>query len=80
MEKPDLVVLQIKRGDIISFELADLVWLKGNPYARPRPDLGGSTEYHRAQLVLDLQQLEGSPTLVGETLLYGYRGVLNVPP
>ena len=45
MEKPGLVVLQIKRGDIISVELADLVWLKGNPYARPRPDLGGSTDY-----------------------------------
>jgi len=80
MEKPGLVVLQIKRGDIISVELADLVWLKGNPYARPRPDLGGSTEYHRGQLMLDLQQLEDLNELVGETPLYLYRGVLNVPP
>ena len=30
--------------------------------------------------MLDLRQLEGPPTLVGETLLYVYRGVLNVPP
>jgi len=80
MEKPGLVVLQIKRGDIISVELADLVWLKGNPYARPRPDLGDSTEYHRGQLMLDLQQLEDLNELVGETPLYLYRGVLNVPP
>ena len=80
MEKPGLVVLQIKRGDIISVELADLVWLKGNPYARPRPDLGGPNEYLRGKLMLDLRQLEDLNELVGETPLYLYRGVLYIPP
>jgi hypothetical protein len=80
MKKQGVVALQIKRGDVISIELADLIWLKGNPYARSRPDLGGPTEYHRGQLMLDLQQLADLNELVGETPLYLYRGVLNVPP
>jgi hypothetical protein len=80
MEKPGLVVLRIKRGDQLSIDLAELVWRKGNPYARARPDLGGPNEYHRAQLMLDLQQLEDLNELVGETPLYLYRAVLNVPP
>jgi hypothetical protein len=80
MEKPGLVVLRIKRGEQLSIDLAELVWLKGNPYARARPDLGGPNEYHRPQLMLDLQQLEDLNELVGETPLYLYRAVLNVPP
>ena len=80
MEKPGLVVLRIKRGEQLSIDLAELVWLKGNPHARVRPDLGGPNEYNQAQLMLDLQQLEDLNELVGETPLYLYRAVLNVPP
>jgi hypothetical protein len=80
MEKPGLVVLRIKRGEQLSIDLAELVWLKGNPYARVRPDLGGANGYNQAKLMLDLQQLEDLNELVGETPLYLYRAVLNVAP
>ncbi len=44
MEKQGLVVLRIKRGEQLSIDLAELVWLKGNPYVRVKPDLGGAQQ------------------------------------
>jgi len=69
------VALQISRGGIADWELADLIWTaNGQPWAHWNPRLSRGTQYPQGKLMLVVRDLSQKPVPIDETELYFYLG------